>query len=110
MAHPVDPHGPLASGVLEDVDAVKWIGMHWTHDPARIVSTNRDQAQIEGTSQLANLPESRTVWIVMLRTVIIDFFRQFGNRPVPCVATEPYFLPTAFHTPAGPESVPLVKP
>lgn len=74
-AYPMDTHGPLASSILEDVNTVKWIGVHRTHDPPWIVSADWDQAKIERPSEISNLLESRTVRVIVLGSIVIDVFR-----------------------------------
>lgn len=71
----MDTHGPLASSILEDVNTVERIGVHRTHDPAWIVSADRDQAEIKRSSEIANLLESRTVRVIVLGSVVINVFR-----------------------------------
>lgn len=77
---PVDPHRFLALCVCEDVHAVVWIGMHGRHDESRVVRSDRNEAKIKWTPELADLFESWTGGQVREFLIVVKvLFGQFRN-------------------------------
>jgi hypothetical protein len=89
----------LALCVNEDVDTVKGIGVHGRHDIARIICSNRDQPQIEGSSVFANLLEGRTCRVGVLFIIVVLFFWKIGHRSVTSVSSEPDLFAAALDAP-----------
>ena len=74
-----DPRTPMhaqclcALGVGEDVDAVEGIGVHRRHDKPRFVRANGDQAEIEWSTELADLFKGRACRKILVLCAIVIF-------------------------------------
>lgn len=84
----MDAHGALAARVQEDVDAVERVGVHGRHDPARVVGPDRDQAEVEGSPEGADLREGWAVRVGVRGRVVVFGRREEGHGAVTCVAVE----------------------
>ena len=50
-----------AFGIGKNVDTVEGVRMHWGHDATRVVSSNRNQAQIKRSSKIPYLLEPKLI-------------------------------------------------
>lgn len=82
----MDAHGALAPGVEEDVDTVEGVGVHGRHDPARVVGPDRNEAQVEGPAEGADLRERGAVWVRVVWGVVVFRAGEGGDGAVACVA------------------------
>ena len=82
----MDAHRPLAARVEEDVDAVEGVRVHGRHDPARVVGADRDQAEVEGAAEGADLGEGGAVRQGEGRGVVVFRGGQGGDSAVAGVA------------------------
>lgn len=74
-----DPRTPMhaqclcALGICKDVDAVEGIGVHRRHYKPRLVRANGDQAEIEWSTELADLFEGRAGRKTLVLCAIVVF-------------------------------------
>lgn len=86
---PVHAQCPATLCVLENLNRVMRISVHGTHEKTRLVRANRDETQIERTSVLTDLFESRTCGICVFGGVVVNAVGQFWNGAITRV---PYIL------------------
>lgn len=96
-------------GIYERNLPIEWICMHGRHEESRVISTDRDQAQIEGSAELPDLLEGGAMRVIVFRAVVVDVPGQLGHSSISSVTTKPDFLAAAFNTPASPQRVAFIE-
>lgn len=71
-----------ALSILENSDRVVWVCVHRAHKPPRIISTDRDQSQIERAPELPYLFESGAGGEIELWGVVIGADGEVWYRSV----------------------------
>lgn len=88
---------------------IEWIRVHGRHEEPRVISTDRNQAQIERSAEFPDLLEGGAMRVIMFGAVVVDVLGQLGHCSISSVTSKPDLLAAAFDAPAGPQRMAFVK-